>query len=65
MVEREGQAPDLLDVGQVLAEVREGATRCGHLHVMALRDQVLGDDAGARRVPEALSDGAVEDSHES
>ena len=44
LLERELETPDLLDVGQELAEVREGAPGGRHLDLMAPAQQVLGDD---------------------
>ena len=61
VLERELEAPDLLDVREELAEVRERAARGRDLDLVALPQEVLGDDARARRVPQTLADDAVQD----
>ena len=63
VLEHETETPDLLHVGQVLLEVGQRLPGRCHLDLVALRDQMLGDHPGAHRMPEALPDGAVEDSH--
>jgi hypothetical protein len=63
VLEREREAPDLLDVREVLSQVRQRSTGRHHLHLVALAEQVLGDNSGARRVTEALPNGPVEDPH--